>query len=86
MNGIDAVLLQKRQELAGGMVRLPRRGDTPGDLFADAIDFGQPVRIGFDDRQGVGLEVVDEPVHQLAAHTRDESGFQVSADAVHGGR
>jgi hypothetical protein len=68
------------------VVGLPGIGDAPGGLFADAGHLGESIRMRLDHRQGVGLEMVDDPVDQPGAHALDETRFQVAANAVHRGR
>ena len=86
VSGVHAGFLQKAHQLPGGVMGLPGPGDAPGRLFADAGHLGEPIGIGLDHRQGVGLEMTDDPVDQPGTHALDETRFQVAANAVHRGR
>jgi len=82
--GGHAHALQEDHDLLDRPLLLPRRGDQPGPLRAEAGHLGQPRRLLLDHPQRVGAEVVDDPLGQLGADALDQARAQVAADALHG--
>ena len=80
----DVMTDQKLHDLLDVLLFLPARSDYVDGLPRDALDFGQPVRRLFDDREGVFAEVIDDHRGFGRPESLDEPRTQVLAYAVRG--
>lgn len=84
--GGDADALEEDHDLLDGLLLLPGGGDALRPLGAEAGHLDESLGLVLDDVERVEAEVLDYPVGEHRADALDQTGAQIAADALDGGR